>query len=224
MGVDVMQFNLHKTFSTPHGGGGPGAGPVAVRSHLAEFLPNPRIVKKENTFHIENLPHSIGKVKSYFGNYGVLVRALTYILHHGSDGLKRVSRVATLNANYIKHKLSKYYDVPYPTPSFHECVLSDKLQQQKNVKTLQISKALIDEGFHPPTMYFPLVVSGAILIEPTETESIAELDKLIEAFIRIAKRVNEGESFDHHPAKTIVKKIDEVRASRTPVLTFDDRA
>lgn len=224
MGVDVMQYNLHKTFSTPHGGGGPGSGPVAVRAHLAPFLPNPRIVFENGVYRTMNLPDSIGKMKSYFGNFGVLVRAYTYICHHGSDGLKRISRAAVLNANYIRQRLSKYYTSAIEKTGFHECLFTDAKQVKENgVKTLQIAKALIDEGFHPPTVYFPLVVSGALLIEPTETESLEELDHLISAFIRIAEKISKGEKFDNAPTKSIVGKVDEVGAARKPVLTLDDR-
>lgn len=224
MGVDVMQFNLHKTFSTPHGGGGPGSGPIAVKSHLGPFLPSPRVVRAGNgEFELAYPPESIGKVKGSLGNFGVLVRALTYILHHGSAGLKRVSRVAVLNANYVKHRLSEFYALPHNTPSFHEVVFNDSRQNKYHVKTLQIAKALIDHGFHPPTIYFPLVVPGALLIEPTETESITDLDKLVDAFIEIARSIKEGEKFENAPTKPIVGKVDEVRAARTPILTLDDR-
>lgn len=225
MGVDVMQYNLHKTMSTPHGGGGPGSGPVAVRSHLAPYLPSPRIRLKDGKYVLETLPQSVGKVKSGFGNFGVLVRALTYIAHHGSEGLKRVSRNAVLNANYVRHRLSSHFEVPYATPNFHECLVTDARQvKEKGVKTLQIAKALIDRGYHPPTVYFPLVVSGAMLIEPTETESLAELDRLADAFIDIAERISSGEdTFDNAPNKSIVGKVDEVGAARKPILSLDDR-
>ncbi len=224
MGVDVMQYNLHKTFSTPHGGGGPGAGPVAVRSHLAPFLPSPRVRLKDGKFVLEYPPESIGKVKGGFGNFGVLVRALTYIANHGSQGLKKVSRNAVLNANYLRARLQKHFEVPYATPSFHECLLTDAKQTKQGVKTLQIAKALIDRGYHPPTVYFPLVVAGALLIEPTETESLQELDQLADALIDIAERVEKGEEkFDQSPIKTIVGKVDEVGAARKPILSLDDR-
>ena len=225
MGVDVMQYNLHKTFSTPHGGGGPGAGPVAVRSHLAPFLPSPRVRLVENKFVVEYPPESIGKVKSGFGNFGVLVRALTYIAHHGSHGLKKVSRSAVLNANYLRARLQKHFELAYATPNFHEVLFSDAKQAKQGVKTLQMAKALIDRGYHPPTVYFPLVVAGALLMEPTETESLRELDELADALIDIATRVEKGdEKFDQSPIKTIVGKVDEVGAARKPVLSLDDRA
>jgi glycine dehydrogenase subunit 2 len=226
MGVDVMHFNLHKTFSTPHGGGGPGAGPVAVREHLAPYLPCPRVRLKEGRYILEELPLSIGKVKGGLGNFGVVVRALTYMLHHGSQGLKRISRAAVLNANYLRHLLAPHFNLAYSTPSFHECVLTDAKQSKENgVKTLQIAKALIDYGYHPPTIYFPLVVPGAMLVEPTETESIQDLERLANAFIDIARRIQSGEDkFDNAPTKTIVGKVDEVGAARKPVLSLDDRA
>ncbi len=225
MGVDVMQYNLHKTFSTPHGGGGPGAGPVAVRQHLAPYLPNPRVKFVDGKYILENLNDSIGRVKSGYGNFGVMVRALTYIFHHGSNGLKQVSRKAVLNANYIKKRLSEKYEVARNAPSFHESVFTDARQQKEfGVKTLQIAKALIDYGFHPPTVYFPLVVPGAMLIEPTETESLRELDELVDAFLDIAARIEKGEKFDNAPTKTIIGKVDEVGAARKPILSLDDRA
>ena len=226
MGVDVMQYNLHKTFSTPHGGGGPGAGPVACRSHLAPFLPNPRVVEHNGFFSVENLPDSIGKVKGAFGNFGVMVRALTYIMHHGSMGLRKVSRNAVINANYLRAKLEGSYKLGTRTAHFHECVLSDTKQiEQNNVKTAQMAKALMDYGFHPPTVYFPLTVSGSMLIEPTETESLQELDDLADAFLDIARRIeHEKETFENSPTKTFVGKVDEVGAARRPVLSLDDRS
>lgn len=226
MGVDVMQYNLHKTFSTPHGGGGPGAGPVACRAHLAPFLPNPRVIEKDGTYQLEYLPDSIGKVKGAYGNFGVMVRALAYIMNHGSDGLRTVSKNAVINANYLRARLQKHYQLGTQTPHFHECVLSDSKQiQQNGVKTIQIAKALMDYGYHPPTVYFPLTVPGAMLIEPTETESLQELDELADAFLEIAKRIeNKEETFEKSPVKTFVGKVDEVGAARKPILSLDDRA
>ena len=225
MGVDVMQYNLHKTFSTPHGGGGPGAGPVACRSHLIPFLPNPRIVHKAGIYDVEYLPDSIGKVKGAFGNFGVMVRALTYIMNHGSQGLRTVSKNAVINANYLRAQLQKKYQLGTSTPHFHECVLSDSRQiQQNGTKTLQIAKALMDYGYHPPTVYFPLTVPGAMLIEPTETESLQELDQLAEAFLEIAARIeNKEDTFENAPTKTFVGKVDEVGAARKLILSVDDR-
>jgi len=225
MGVDVMQYNLHKTFSTPHGGGGPGSGPVACRKHLAPFLPNPRVVENGGFYQVEDLPESIGKVKGAFGNFGVMVRALTYIMNHGSTGLRKVSRNAVINANYIRARLEEKYQVGTSAAHFHECVLSDAKQiQQAGVKTAQIAKALMDFGFHPPTVYFPLTVSGSMLIEPTETESLQELDELADAFLEIARRIEtEKETFETSPTKTFVGKVDEVGAARRPILSLDDR-
>ncbi len=224
LGVDVQHFNLHKTFSTPHGGGGPGAGPVAVRSHLAPFLPNPRVRFVDGKYSIEQLPQSVGKVKSGMGNFGVIVRALAYILHHGAPGLKRVSQAAVLNANYLRVRLQDLYPTAVERQSMHECVLTDQKFSKKNgVKTLQIAKALIDRGYHPPTIYFPLIVPGAMLIEPTETESLRELDGLVAAFRDIARLIESGETFENAPTKTIVGKVDEVGAARRPILTVDDR-
>jgi glycine dehydrogenase subunit 2 len=225
MGVDVMQYNLHKTFSTPHGGGGPGSGPVACRSHLAPFLPNPRVVERNGVYQVEHLPDSIGKVKGAFGNFGVMVRALAYIMNHGSSGLRRVSTNAVINANYLRARLQKHYRLGTNTPHFHECVLSDSKQIEDNgVKTIQIAKALMDYGYHPPTVYFPLTVPGAMLIEPTETESLQELDELADAFLDIAKKIeSKEETFEKSPIKTFVGKVDEVGAARKPILSLDDR-
>lgn len=225
MGVDVMQFNLHKTFSTPHGGGGPGSGPVAVKTHLAPYLPSPRIRLQDNRFVYDVPKESIGKVKGNLGNFGVLVRALTYILHHGSDGLKRVSAAAVLNSAFLRQALSKHFSVAVSTGSLHECVLTDREQLKANgTKTLQVAKALIDEGFHPPTVYFPLIVPGALLIEPTETESLQDLTRFAEALIHISRQIVEKkETFEQSPTKTIVGKVDEVGAARRPILSLDDR-
>jgi len=225
MGVDVMQYNLHKTFSTPHGGGGPGSGPVAVKSHLAPYLPGPRVVKTDTGFGLDYPAQSIGQIKSYFGNFGVLVRALCYIYRHGETGLKEVSRTAVLNANYLKSRLSEYFEVASKTPSLHEAVLTDQRQiKSHGVKTLQIAKSLIDEGFHPPTIYFPLVVPGAMLIEPTETESLEELKELVNALGHIADLIAKGDTqFEQKPHKPVVGKVDEVGATRHPILSLDDR-
>ena len=224
MGVDVMHYNLHKTFSTPHGGGGPGSGPVAVRSHLADFLPKPMVTYSQDRYQFFNPPHSIGKVKGGYGNFGMFVRALAYILNHGSDGLKQVSKAAVLNANYLRYALSDAFQLAYDAPSMHEFVLSDQKQLKQGVRTLDIAKALIDRGFHPPTIYFPLIVSGAMLIEPTETESLGELDILIDALKSLAQtEKSEDSQIDGAPFKTVVGKVDEVGAARNPILTLDDR-
>jgi glycine dehydrogenase subunit 2 len=192
-GVDVMHLNLHKTFSTPHGGGGPGSGPVAVKRALEPFLPTPVVVTKaDGTLGFEyNRPQSVGRVRSFYGNFGMFVRALAYILANGPDGLRQTTEDAVLNANYIRKGLEGVYDLPYSTPTMHEVVFSDKLQAKKGVKTMDIAKRLIDYGFHAPTMSFP--VPGTLMIEPTESESKAELDRFCDAMIAIRNEIAEIE-------------------------------
>ena len=226
MGVDVLHMNLHKTFSTPHGGGGPGAGPVGVRSGLADYLPAPRIVKTGDRFELrEDFDKSIGRVRSFFGNFGVLVRAYAYILTLGGDGLEDASRMALLNANYIRKKLDKSYQLAYNEPCMHECILTDRVQQKNGVSTLDIAKRLLDYGYHPPTIYFPLVVSGALMIEPTETETVETLDGFIEAMVAIAQEAkNHPELVKNAPHTTPVKRLDEARAARKPVLRWESRS
>ncbi len=225
MGVDVLHMNLHKTFSTPHGGGGPGAGPVAVRSDLADYLPVPRIVKAGDRFELrEDFEKSIGRVRSFFGNFGVLVRAYAYILTLGGNGLKDVSSMALLNANYIRKKLEKSYQLAYNEPCMHECILTDRVQQKNGVSTLDIAKRLLDYGYHPPTIYFPLVVSGALMIEPTETETLETLDGFIEAMVAIAQEAKDDpELVKNAPHTTPVKRLDEARAARKPVLRWESQ-
>ncbi len=225
MGVDVMHFNLHKTFGTPHGGGGPGAGPVAVKKHLEPFLPNPRVILKDGVYKIHYSPYSIGRVKNGFGNFLVLIKALVYILLCGKNGLKNNSKRAVLNANYLKHELSRFFELPYKSPSLHEFVLSDKVQNASyGIKTLHIAKTLIDYGFHPPTIYFPLIVQGAMLFEPTESESLKDLKALIDAMTDIVSQLEERkEEFENSPRKTFIGKVDEVGAARKAILTLDDR-
>jgi glycine dehydrogenase subunit 2 len=222
MGVDVLHFNLHKTFSTPHGGGGPGAGPVGVKEHLADYLPVPMISRKGDHFQFDyDRPKTIGKVRSFFGNFGVLVRAYAYILSLGAEGLRRASLVALLNANYIRAKLKDCYHLPYDFPCMHECVFSDRLQSKYGVTALDIAKRLMDYGFHPPTIYFPLVVHGALMIEPTESESKETLDQFIEAMIRIAKEAEtEPDLLREAPHKTKISRLDEVVANRKPLLRW----
>jgi len=222
MGVDVLHMNLHKTFSTPHGGGGPGAGPVAVRSHLADYLPVPRIVKAGDRYELQqDCAKSIGRVRSFFGNFGVLVRAYTYILSLGGDGLEEVSRMALLNANYVRKKLEKSYHLAFNEPCMHECIFTDRIQQRNGVSTLDIAKRLLDYGYHPPTIYFPLVVSGALMIEPTETETPETLDGFIEAMLAIAQEAkSDPELVKSAPHSTPVKRLDEARAARKPVLRW----
>ncbi len=208
MGFDIVHLNLHKTMSTPHGAGGPGAGPVGCVSKLAKFLPN------------SNQPHSVGLVKAFHGNFSVLVKALTYILVLGSDGLKDASENAVLNARYLMDKLSKHYDIPYIKQGcMHEFVISAKNhKEQKDITALDIAKALIDNGIHPPTVYFPLIVEEALMIEPTETESKEVLDNFIEVMINIL----DDKDVKKHPRKTPVTRIDEVTAARNPILIYKD--
>jgi glycine dehydrogenase subunit 2 len=220
MGVDVMQFNLHKTFSTPHGGGGPGAGPVGVRARLADFLPVPRLVEAGGQLEWrEDFPRSIGRVRSFFGNFGVLVRAYAYILSMGGSGLAWATRMAVLNANYLRHRLEKAYDLPLATPCLHECVFSDKSLQPTGVRTLDVAKRLLDHGFYAPTIYFPLVVSGALMIEPTESESRETLDAFADALLAVAREASEDpERVKSAPHRTKVGRLDETRAARRPEL------
>ncbi|HXV81226.1 MAG TPA: aminomethyl-transferring glycine dehydrogenase subunit GcvPB [Candidatus Binatia bacterium] len=223
MGVDVLHMNLHKTFSTPHGGGGPGAGPVAVKESLSEYLPVPRIVKRNGKFDLlEDCPKSVGRVRSFLGNFGVLVRAYTYILSLGGEGLEESSRMALLNANYIRKKLETDYQIAYGEPCMHECVFTDRLQHKYGVTTLDIAKRLLDYGFHPPTIYFPLVVSGALMIEPTETETPETLDAFVEAMLAIAREAKENpEIVKTAPHSTPVSRLDEAKAARKPILRWD---
>jgi glycine dehydrogenase subunit 2 len=222
MGVDVLHFNLHKTFSTPHGGGGPGAGPVGVKNHLADYLPVPIITPKGEGFQFDyDRPKTIGKVRSFFGNFGVLVRAYAYILSMGAEGLRRASLVSLLNANYIRAKLKDHYHLPYDFPCMHECVFSDRLQNKYGVSALDIAKRLMDYGFHPPTIYFPLVVHGALMIEPTESEAKETLDQFIEAMTRIAREAEtEPGLLRDAPHKTKISRLDEVLANRKPLLRW----
>jgi glycine dehydrogenase subunit 2 len=222
-GVDVMHLNLHKTFSTPHGGGGPGSGPVACKAFLEPFLPTPVLVQKENGMKGWNYdrPHSVGRVRAFYGNVGMFIRALAYILANGPDGLRQTTEDAVLNANYIRKKLEDLYDLPYKTPSMHEVVFSDKRQAAKGVKTGDIAKRLIDYGFHPYTVSFPLIVHGALMIEPTESESLEELDLFIEAMRAIAREVEETpELVKTAPHSTRVSRLDEVQAARKPILRW----
>jgi len=221
-GVDVMHLNLHKTFSTPHGGGGPGSGAVAVGKHLIPFLPKPRLQKSGGLYSWNyDLPQSIGRVRAFYGNFGVLVRALAYIQAHGGEGLKRATMDALLNANYIRAKLEPYYDLPHKAPTMHECVFSDDRQAKHGIRTGDIAKRLIDYGFHPYTVSFPLIVRGALMIEPTETESKDELDLFIDAMISIAKEVEETPQLVHDaPHSTRTSRVDEVTAARKPIVRW----
>jgi glycine dehydrogenase subunit 2 len=222
-GVDVMHLNLHKTFSTPHGGGGPGSGPVAVKQALEPFLPKPVIINQsDGTLGFEyERPQSVGRVRSFYGNFGMFVRALAYILANGPDGLRQTTEDAVLNANYIRKGLEGVYDLPYATPSMHEVVFSDKRQAKKGVRTMDIAKRLIDYGFHPYTTAFPLIVPGALMIEPTESEGKEEMDLFIEAMKSIAQEVEEDpQTVLDAPHTTRVSRLDETAAARRPVLRW----
>ena len=219
-GVDVLHLNLHKTFSAPHGGGGPGAGPVCVASHLVPFLPIPRILEKDGMYRLsEDFPESIGRLHSFFGNFGVMIKSYAYILTMGAAGLAKSSRLAVLNANYIKERLKTVLHLPYDRPCMHECVFSDKFQREHKITTLDMAKRLMDFGFHPPTIYFPLVVDGAIMIEPTETESLEEMDRFIEAFKMVASEALESpDLLRGAPRRCRVERLDETLACRQPCL------
>lgn len=223
MGFDVIHLNLHKTFSTPHGGGGPGSGPVGVRKDLVQFLPVPTVEKKDAKYVLDyDRPHSIGKVKSFYGHFGVAVKAYAYILSMGGDGLKNASQKAVLNANYIMNKLKKYYYLPMDQVCKHEFVLSGLLDNENHISTLDVAKRLLDYGYHPPTIYFPLIVSDAIMIEPTETESVETLDSFIDVMIKISEEAKENpEILKTAPHDTNVRRIDEVKAARNLILKWD---
>lgn len=223
MGFDVVHLNLHKTFTTPHGGGGPGAGPVGVKDILVPFLPAPIVEKGEDGYYLHgDIPQSIGRVKAFNGNFGMLVRAYTYIRTMGPDGLQQVSEDAVLNANYLMKKLEPYYDVPYPQHCKHEFVLSGSRQKKLGVRTLDMAKRLLDFGIHPPTIYFPLIVDECMMIEPTETESKETLDHFVDVMIQIAKEAEENpEVIQEAPHHTVVKRLDEVTAARKPVLRWE---
>lgn len=222
VGVDVLHFNLHKTFSTPHGGGGPGAGPVGVSKKLVDFLPIPRITKNNAQYQLtDNFPKSIGRVHSFYGNFGVIIRAYIYIKMLGSDGLRRVSENAIVNANYMMRLLQDYFDLPYPGPAMHEFVLSGSRQKEQGVTTADIAKRLLDFGFHAPTIYFPLIVREALMIEPTETESRQTLDEFAKCLIQIAHEVETNpELVKKAPHNTPVSRLDEVRAVKQPNIRF----
>ena len=222
-GVDVMHLNLHKTFSTPHGGGGPGSGPVAIKKFLEPFLPRPVLASKpDGTLDFDyDRPQSVGRVRSFYGNFGMFVRALAYILANGPDGLRQTTEDAVLNANYIRKGLEGAYDLPYSSPSMHEVVFSDKLQAKNGARTMDIAKRVIDYGFHPYTTAFPLIVPGALMIEPTESESKEELDLFIEAMRAIAEEVEEDpEIVRTAPHSTRVARLDETAAARKPILRW----
>lgn len=222
MGIDLLHLNLHKTFSTPHGGGGPGAGPVACNSRLAPYLPVPTVRQEGEVYRFDyDRPRSIGRVLAFHGNFGMVVRALCYILSCGREGLKELTETAVLNANYVRHRLKGHFDLPYETPSLHEVVFSDRIQNKRGVRTLHMAKRLMDYAFHPPTIYFPLIVPGALMIEPTESEGRAELDAFIDALIAIAREAEETpEQVQNAPFTAKLTRLDETRAARYPILRW----
>jgi len=221
-GADVMHLNLHKTFSTPHGGGGPGCGAVAVKAALEPFLPLPRLARSGDGWSWDyDRPRSIGRVRAFYGNFGVIVRALAYIMAHGGPGLRAATLDAVANANYLRKLLEPYYELPYAAPSMHECVFSDERQTKRGVRTGDIAKRLIDYGFHPYTVSFPLIVHGALMIEPTETESKQELDLFADALIAIAGEAEQNPDLVlSAPHGTRTSRVDEVAAARRPVLRW----
>ncbi len=220
-GIDAVHLNLHKTFSTPHGGGGPGSGPICVTTELEPFLPVPRVAKSGDSFTLmTDAEDSIGRVHGFFGNVSVFIRAYSYILSMGADNLKKASQLAVLNAAYVKELLKDTFELAYDKPCMHECVFSDARQQPFKVSTLDMAKRLIDHGYHPPTIYFPLVVPGAIMIEPTETECKDDLDLFVEVFRTIAEEAQtDGDRLHQAPVITKVRRLDETLAARKPCLT-----
>lgn len=223
MGFDVVHFNIHKTFSTPHGGGGPGSGPIGVKDHLSEFLPVPSIEKDGERYFLNyDHPDSIGKVKDFYGHFGILVRAYTYILTMGRDGLKKASEMAVLNANYLLSKLKEHYNLPIDTLYKHEFVLGGLKGELNQATTLDVAKRLLDFGFHPPTVYFPLIIREAMMIEPTETESKETLDDFAKALIEIAEEAKANpQALKEAPHHTEVRRPDETKAARNPVLRYE---
>jgi glycine dehydrogenase subunit 2 len=227
LGVDVMQFNLHKTFTTPHGGGGPGCGPVAMKKPLEAYRPTPIVRKDGDSYVLDGArPKSVGRLRSFVGNFGMMVRAYAYIREMGKEGLKDATDYAVLNANYLRAKLRGTYDIPFDTTCMHEVILSDKkLAKETGIKTLDVAKRLIDYGFHPPTVYFPLLVAGAMMIEPTETETKETLDQFVVAMKAIAKEAHETPDVVHAaPALTRLGRLDEARAARKPVMRWRAKA
>lgn len=226
-GIDVMHFNLHKTFTTPHGGGGPGCGAVGVSKTLIPFLPVPTVEKAGETFSLKfDHPDSVGKIKNYYGHFLMMIRALTYISELGADGLKKVGEDAVLLANYIRKRLEGHFDLPYNKACMHEVIFTDKIQNKNGVKTLDIAKRLIDLGYHPPTIYFPLIVQGAMMIEPTETESLASVENFCKTMIQIACEAKEEGAFEKHfansPRTTAIGRVNETLAAKQLVLSWKD--
>jgi glycine dehydrogenase subunit 2 len=225
MGFDVMQYNLHKTFATPHGGGGPGSGPVGVKAALAPFMPLPLVVREGERFRLvadpAERPKTIGKLREFWGNFGMFVRALALIREWGPEGVRASAELAVLNANYVRARLRESYNLPYETDSLHEVVFDDKLQKASGVTTMDVAKRLIDHGFHPPTIYFPLVVHGAIMIEPTETESKETIERFVDAMKAIAEEAKaDPEAVKAAPTRPVRARLDETRAARKPVLRW----
>jgi glycine dehydrogenase subunit 2 len=226
LGFDVVHLNLHKTFATPHGGGGPGAGPVGASEALAPYLPGPLPARRPDgtCFLDRDRPRSIGRVHSWFGNFGILVRAYAYLLYHGADGLREISRGAVLGANYVLSKLRSEFEVPYDRHCMHEFVISGSRQKAVGVRTMDMAKRLLDFGFHPPTVYFPLIVEEAMMIEPTESESVETLDRFAETMLRIAREAREDpETVRSAPHRTPVRRVDEAGAARHPDLCWRGR-
>jgi glycine dehydrogenase subunit 2 len=224
MGFDVVHLNLHKTFSTPHGGGGPGAGPVGVKAALEPYLPTPRLLRVGDQWSWQDRgSRSIGKVRSYYGNIGVLLRAYAYLLSQGGDGLQSVAEAAVLNANYLAHLLRPHYEMPYSEPVKHEFVLSLRNQKQRGARALDVAKRLIDYGFYPPTVYFPLVVDEAMMVEPTETESKETFEQFAKAMAQIDEEItNAPDHLREAPQDTVVSRLDETKAARQPRLVYQD--
>jgi glycine dehydrogenase subunit 2 len=225
MGFDVIQYNLHKTFATPHGGGGPGSGPVAVKAALAPFLPLPVVVKEGETYRLvtdaRERPQTIGRLREFWGNFAMFVRAWALIREYGPEGLAQTGKLAVLNANYVRALLKDVYGLPYDSDSLHEVVFDDSLQKESGVTTMDVAKRLIDHGFHPPTIYFPLVVHGAIMIEPTETESKETIERFVAAMRAIAEEAKASpEAVKAAPEKPFRARLDETRAARKPVLRW----
>ncbi len=224
-GIDAFHINLHKTFTTPHGGGGPGGGPVGVRQHLVPFLPRPTVETDADSgasYLDWDRPDSIGKVHAFYGNFGIMVRAYTYIRALGAVGLRQVAEDAVLNANYIRARLKDYYHLPQDRLCMHEVIFSDRRQKRHDVSAMDICKRLMDYGYHPPTVYFPLVVSGALMIEPTETVSREDLDDFVDAMVAIAREAeSDPERVRSAPHSTFLSRLDEARAARKPVLRWD---
>jgi glycine dehydrogenase subunit 2 len=221
LGIDVMHFNLHKTFATPHGGGGPGAGPVGVSAELEPFLPVPVVVKEEDSYRLDvDRPESIGRLRAFASQFGILIRAHAYVLSMGPEGLKKTTELAVLNANYIRARLEGSYHLPYKQRSLHEVIFSDA-DLANDCHTLDVAKRLLDYGFHPPTIYFPLVVHGALMIEPTETESQQEMDEFCDALLAIAEEAkNNPELLHQAPINARTRRLDETRAARKPKLRW----